>query len=153
LVAITGGCAFLMPWAAVVIGAIAGVIVIVAVDVVEWFEIDDPVGAFAVHGCCGSFGIIAIGFLGEPKLTLNSKAGLLLGGGFDLLGVQLAGLAAIVTFTSAFAFLMFGGLKVFGLLRVNPEADRIGIDVYEHGVSVWPDVYPIDDFLDESEKM
>ncbi|MEE3715633.1 ammonium transporter [Tumidithrix elongata RA019] len=151
LVAITGGCAFLMPWAAVLIGAIAGVIVIVAVDVVEWFEIDDPVGAFAVHGCCGSFGIIAIGFLGDPRLTLNQKSGLLLGGGFDLLGVQLGGLVAIVAFTSAFAFLMFGTLKMLGLLRVNPEADRVGIDVYEHGASVWPDVYPIDDLQDDAE--
>jgi ammonium transporter, Amt family len=48
-------------------------------------------------------------------------------------------------------FLMFGTLNILGFLRVHPEADRIGIDVYEHGASVWPDVYPIDDMQDETE--
>jgi Amt family ammonium transporter len=68
-----------------------------------------------------------------------------LGGGFDLLGVQIGGVAAIIMFTVVFSFIMFGLLKAVGLLRVNEEADLIGIDVYEHGASAWPDVYPIDD--------
>jgi len=69
--------------------------------------------------------------------------------------VQIGGVAAIAMFTVAFSFLMFGTLKAVGLLRVNAEADRIGIDVYEHGASAWPDVYPIDDLQygdDEYEK-
>jgi Amt family ammonium transporter len=90
-------------------------------------------------------GVIAVGLFGHPALTMNKKAGLFLGGGFDLLGVQLGGEAAIIIFVVAFSFVMFGTLNAFGLLRVNPEADRIGIDVYEHGASAWPDVYPIDD--------
>lgn len=153
LVAVTAGCAYIMPWAAALIGLVAGVLVLVVVDIIEWFEIDDPVGAFAVHGSCGMMGTIAVGLLGHPALTINKKAGLFLGGGFDLLGVQLGGVAAIALFTVAFSFLMFGPLKAFGLLRVNQEADRIGIDVYEHGASAWPDVYPIDDlqFDDEEE--
>jgi len=145
LVAITAGCAYVMPWAAALIGAVAGVLVLIVVDIIEWFEIDDPVGAFAVHGACGILGVIAVGLFGHPALTINKKAGLFLGGGFDLLGVQLGGEAAIVIFVVIFSFLMFGSLKAVGLLRVNAEADRIGIDVYEHGASVWPDVYPIDD--------
>jgi len=145
LVAITAGCAYVMPWAAALIGAVAGVLVLIVVDIIEWFEIDDPVGAFAVHGACGMLGVIAVGLFGHPALTINKKAGLFLGGGFDLLGVQLGGEAAIVIFVVIFSFLMFGSLKAVGLLRVNAEADRIGIDVYEHGASVWPDVYPIDD--------
>jgi Amt family ammonium transporter len=152
LVAITAGCAYVMPWAAALIGAVAGVLVLLVVDIIEWFEIDDPVGAFAVHGACGMLGIIAVGLFGHPELTINKKAGLFLGGGFDLLGVQLAGEAAIIIFVVAFSFLMFGTLKALGLLRVNAEADRIGIDVYEHGASAWPDVYPIDDLqFDEDE--
>ena len=145
LVAITAGCAYVMPWAAALIGAVAGVLVLIVVDIIEWFEIDDPVGAFAVHGSCGMMGTIAVGLFGHPALTINKKAGLFLGGGVDLLGVQLGGVAAIVIFTVIFSFIMFGTLKALGLLRVNEEADRIGIDVYEHGASAWPDVYPIDD--------
>lgn len=153
LVAVTAGCAYIMPWAAALIGLVAGVLVLVVVDIIEWFEIDDPVGAFAVHGSCGMMGTIAVGLLGHPALTINKKAGLFLGGGFDLLGVQLGGIAAIALFTVVFSFLMFVPLKAVGLLRVSEEADRIGIDVYEHGASAWPDVYPIDDlqFDDEEE--
>jgi len=102
------------------------------------------VGAFAVHGSCGMMGTIAVGFFAHPSLSINQKAGLFLGGGFDLLGVQLGGVAAISIFTVVFSFLMFGSLKALGMLRVNEEADHIGIDVYEHGASAWPDVYPID---------
>jgi Amt family ammonium transporter len=145
LVGVTAGCAYIMPWAAALIGLVAGVLVLVVVDIIEWFEIDDPVGAFAVHGSCGMMGAIAVGLFGHPALTMNKKAGLLLGGGFDLLGVQIGGVAAIIMFTVVFSFIMFGLLKAVGLLRVNEEADLIGIDVYEHGASAWPDVYPIDD--------
>jgi ammonium transporter, Amt family len=145
LVAVTAGCAYVMPWAAALIGAVAGVLVLIVVDIIEWFEIDDPVGAFAVHGACGMLGIIAVGLFGHPALTINKKAGLFLGGGFDLLGVQLGGEVAIIIFVVIFSFLMFGTLNAVGLLRVDEEADRIGIDVYEHGASAWPDVYPIDD--------
>ncbi|MBD2178344.1 ammonium transporter [Pseudanabaena sp. FACHB-1998] len=152
LVGITAGCAYVMPWAAALIGLVAGVLVLVVVDVIEWFEIDDPVGAFAVHGACGMLGIIAVGLFGHPALTINQKAGLFLGGGFDLLGVQIGGEAAIVMFVVVFSFLMFGTINALGLLRVNPEADRIGIDVYEHGASAWPDVYPIDDLQYDEEE-
>ncbi len=152
LVGVTAGCAYVMPWASALIGAVAGVLVLVVVDIIEWFEIDDPVGAFAVHGACGMLGIIAVGLFGHPALTTNKKAGLFLGGGFDLLGVQLGGEVAIIIFVVIFSFLMFGSIKALGMLRVNPEADRIGIDVYEHGASAWPDVYPIDDLQFEEEE-
>lgn len=147
LVSITAGCAYVMPWAAAMIGLVAGILVLVVVDIIEWFEIDDPVGAFAVHGSCGMMGTIAVGLFGHPALTINKKAGLFLGGGLDVLSVQLVGVLAIATFSVIFSFLMFGSLKAFGMLRVNPEADMIGIDAYEHGASAWPDVYPIDDLL------
>jgi ammonium transporter, Amt family len=75
-----------------------------------------------------------------------------LGGGFDLLQVQVLGVLAIIVFTVISAFAMFVVLNLLGRLRVHPDADKIGIDVYEHGASAWPDVYPIDrlgtDYLD-----
>ena len=65
LVAITAPCAFVQPWAAVVIGIIAGVLVVVAVRFIERSGIDDPVGAIAVHGVCGTFGVLAVGIFAD----------------------------------------------------------------------------------------
>lgn len=148
LVAITPACAFVAPWAAVLIGLTAGILVIVVVDIIEAAKIDDPVGAFGVHGSCGMMGTLAIGFLGQPQLTLTKKAGLFLGGGIDLLAVQLTGLLSVVVFTGAVAFVMFGLLKAMGRFRVHPKAEKIGIDLYEHGASLWPDILPIHKKLD-----
>jgi Amt family ammonium transporter len=149
LVGITAGCAFVAPWAAVVIGLTGGILVVLGIDIIEACKIDDPVGAFAVHGINGMMGTLAVGFLGQSELTLNKKAGLFLGGGFDLLGVQILGVVATSVFTIAFAFLMFTGLNAIGRLRVNLEADKVGIDNYEHGATVWPDVYAVEEFLEE----
>jgi Amt family ammonium transporter len=151
LVGITAGCAYVLPWAALLIGLTGGLLVVWGIDLIEAVQIDDPVSAFAVHGINGMMGTIAVGLFGQPELTMNKKAGLFLSGGFDLLGVQLLGLVAISVFTIAFAFLMFGGLKAIGRLRVDPKADVIGIDAYEHGASVWPDIYEVDQ-LEESAK-
>jgi ammonium transporter, Amt family len=147
LVSVTAGCAFIDPWAAVIVGAIAGVLVLVVVDWVESVRIDDPVGAFGVHGACGTLGTLAVGIFAKPELSLNKQGGLLLTGDFRLLGVQILGILAIASFTTFFAFLMFGILNSVKLLRVDPQGDIVGIDVYEHGASAWPDVYPIDDLL------
>lgn len=152
LVSITAPCAYIAPWTAVLIGLTGGILMLLGVDLIESLHIDDPVGAFSVHAINGMLGILCVGFFGQSQLTLNKKAGLFLGGGFDLLGVQLLGVVSIVVFTVAFAFLMYGGLKAMGYLRVHPEADRIGIDVYEHGATVWPDVYQVEQFIEEENK-
>ncbi|QSJ14051.1 ammonium transporter [Nostoc sp. UHCC 0702] len=149
LVAITAPCAYVAPWAAVLIGLTGGILLVLGVDLIESVHIDDPVGAFSVHGINGMMGTLSIGFLGQKELTLNKKAGLFLGGGFDLLSVQILGVISIAVFTVAFAFLMYGGLKAIKRLRVNPEADRIGIDAYEHGATVWPDVYTVEQLVEE----
>lgn len=140
LVGITAGCAFVAPWASVVIGAIAGVLVILAVDAFEKLKIDDPVGAFAVHGVCGIFGTLAIGFLGQPELGAN---GLLLGGGMEQLGIQALGVVAVVLWMGVTSTVMFLALKALGVLRIPAKAEASGIDAYEHGASVWPDILPI----------
>lgn len=147
LVAITAGCAFVSPGAAVVIGLVAGVLVVVAAEFVERIRIDDAVGAFAVHGACGIFGTLAIGLFGEASLTIvgpmAGKGGLLTGGGLELLGVQALGSLSTIVYVGITTVIMFGLLKAINRLRVHAKADAVGIDVYEHGASVWPDVLPV----------
>ncbi|MCB9452120.1 MAG: ammonium transporter [Anaerolineaceae bacterium] len=151
LVAITAGCAFVAPWAAIVIGLVAGVLVVLVVDLLEKLKIDDPVGAFAVHGACGIFGTLAIGLFGQAELTLTGQAGLLVGGGFDLFIAQFIGSAATVIFVGLSAVVMFTALKAVKRLRVHPEADAVGIDVYEHAASLWPDILPVGEGAPTSE--
>lgn len=145
LVAITAGCAFVTPWASIVIGLAAGVLVVLTMDLLEKLKVDDPVGAFAVHGACGIFGTLAIGLFGQAELTLTGQAGLLMGGGLDLLIVQLIGSAATVAFVGISVVVMFTALKAVKRLRVHPEADVVGIDIFEHGTTVWPDILPVGD--------
>lgn len=146
LVAITAGCAFVMPWAAVVIGAVAGIIVVYCVELIENLKIDDPVGAFSVHGACGIWGTVAIGLFGQAGLTWGyfaDKGGLLTGGGFEMLITQVIGSLATIVATAIMAYVMFAALNMFKLLRVHPAGDALGIDAFEHGTSVWPDVLPM----------
>lgn len=145
LVAVTAGCAFVLPWASLVIGAVAGILVVYAVEFIESIKIDDPVGAFSVHGVCGIWGTIAIGIFGQAGLTFGDYAtgGLISGGGFGLLITQAIGSVSVVAATAVMAFVMFGALKAVNLLRVHTAGDKMGIDAFEHGVSLWPDVLPM----------
>lgn len=142
LVGITAGCAFVGPVFAVVIGLAAGVIVVLAMDVIESLKIDDAVGAFAVHGVCGVFGTLAIGLFGAPEL-MGGNAGLFTGGGATVLVNQAIGVVGVALWVGVTSTLMFLGLKAVGRLRVNKKADEIGIDIYEHGTTVWPDILPV----------
>ena len=140
LVGITAGCASVTPLGALVIGALSGIVVVVSVSVVESMKIDDAVGAFSVHGACGAFGTLMIGIVGSSALGAPS---LLDGGTFDTLGAQIIGVAVVAIWTAVASFVMFGALKAADILHVDPEADRIGIDAYEHHASVWPNVLPL----------
>ncbi|MFW5748551.1 MAG: ammonium transporter [Chloroflexota bacterium] len=142
LVAITAGCAFMAPGSALLTGAVGGIVLILAIDAVEAAKIDDAVGAFAVHGAAGMWGSLAIGLFGLEALT-GSSAGLLVGGGVDLLGVQALGVVAVTAFAGITGFMMFKAIALIGLLRMPEAADEMGIDAYEHGASVWPDVLPM----------
>jgi len=90
LVAITAGCAFVDPWAAIAIGAIGGVIVVFGVALLDKIRVDDPVGAVSVHGMNGIWGTLAVGLFGKGSLGLTND-GLFYGGGFSQLGVQALG--------------------------------------------------------------
>jgi ammonium transporter, Amt family len=149
LVAITGGCAFVGPWAAIIIGTVGGIVLLLWSDMLEKVKVDDAVGASAVHWACGMWGIVAIGLFAEPTLTpfaANVKSGfgglLIPGGNAEILVTQVIGSAATIVWCAVTSVIMFAGLKAIKRLRVNPKAEMDGnfIDNYEHGESIWPDI-------------
>ena len=144
LVAITAACAFVAPWAAIVIGFVAGVIVVLGSLLVERVGIDDPVGALAAHGMAGVWGTLSLGFLTVPSLSeslATGGAGLFYGGGLNQLGVQLLGLAAVGAFTFTASFLVLWLMKVTVGIRTEPEVEAMGLDVSEHGMWGYPEFY------------
>lgn len=143
LVGITAGCAFVTPIAAMIIGVTAGVVVYASVQAVEAAEIDDAVGAFAVHGACGILGSLAIGFWGVPGLLGAETGGLFIDGSFGLLGAQLFGVSVVAAFAVVTGVAMFVPLKALGLLRVSTDADTVGIDAYEHDANLYGDILPV----------
>src|SRR5215207_3045286 len=107
LVAVTAASGFVAPWAAVVIGLVAGAIAVVGVLFVERIRIDDPIGAVAVHGCAGVWGTLATGIFAVPALAENlatGTGGLWYTGSFDQLGTQALGLLAVGGFTFTLSF-------------------------------------------------
>ena len=144
LVGITGGCAYVSIEASLLIGAIAGVLVVFAVIFFDKRRIDDPVGATSVHLGCGIFGTLCVGvFAQEGVTTLSTTNGLLYGGGFRLLGVQLLGTLAIGAFTFVSSGLVWLALKKTLGIRVSREEEIQGLDIGEHGIIAYPDFAPV----------
>ena len=137
LVAITAACAFVDPWAALVIGFIAGIIMYSVLIFVDSIGVDDPLGAIAAHGMGGVWGTLSTGLFATPALveaTGVGKAGLFYGGGFAQLGVQALGIAASGGFVFLVSYGVFAALKATIGLRVKPEQELDGLDISEHGV-------------------
>ena len=144
LVAITAACAFVAPWAAIVIGFVSGIIVVLGSLLVERVGIDDPVGAMAAHGMSGVWGTLALGFFAVPKLAENlqtGQGGLFYGGGLHQLGTQATGLVAVGAFTFTLSFLILLLFKVTFGIRTEPEVESLGLDVSEHGMWGYPEFY------------
>jgi len=144
LVAITAACAFVAPWAAIVIGLGAGVVVVLGVLLVERLGIDDPIGAVAAHGMAGVWGTLALGFLAVPALAERLETGtggLLYTGSPRQLGVQVLGLAAVGAFTFGASFGVLWLMKVTVGIRAEPEVESAGLDVSEHGMWGYPEFY------------
>jgi ammonium transporter, Amt family len=144
LVAITAACAFVAPWAAIVIGFGAGVVVVLGVLLVERAGIDDPIGAVAAHGMAGVWGTLALGFLAVPSLSeklATGTGGLFYTGSFHQLGVQALGLAAVGVFTFSASFLVLWLMKVTVGIRAEPDVETAGLDVSEHGMWGYPEFY------------
>ena len=150
LVAITGGCAYFTIEASILIGALAGVLVVFAVMFFDKLKIDDPVGATSVHLGCGVFGTICVGlFAKEGVTTLSTRNGLFYGGGFSLLGTQLIGVVAVGAFVFITTGLVWFVLKKTVGIRVSREEEIQGLDIGEHGNVTYPDFVPVtEEFAD-----
>jgi ammonium transporter, Amt family len=139
LVGITCPCFTVTFAGAVAIGLVAGLIVYLSVLFFDRIRIDDPVGAISVHGVCGAWGTLAAGLFGAEKVLGIEEAntGLFYGGGVSQLGVQALGVAACFGWVMATCLLLFGALKVTGLLRVSREHEIEGLDRTEHAASAY----------------
>jgi len=131
LVAITAGCDVVSPGGAVIIGILAGTLLVFGVEFIDKvLKVDDPVGAISVHGLNGALGTIMVGFL-------DTGNGLLYGGGAAQLGVQLIGVLAVAAWAMGLGFLVFFLLKKTIGVRVSRRIEEEGLDVYEHGESAY----------------
>jgi len=146
LVAVTAPCAWIEAWAAVVIGAVAGVLVVVSVYFWENIGVDDPVGAVSVHAVNGVWGLISVGLFADGMYGLGTTSaplikGLFYGGGYGQLIAQLIGAAVCVSWAFVLGFIGFKLMdKVFGI-RVSPQEELKGLDIHEHGTPAYPNFY------------
>ena len=148
LVAITCPCYWVTPTGSILLGTVAGVVVIAGVELLEWLRIDDPIGAVPVHGLCGIWGTLSLGLFAAGKYGAtgpmgadNSAAlkGLFYGGGLTVLKAQFIGSAIITLSTFAVSMVLMYAVHLMGLLRVEPEGEEYGLDLYEHGISAYPE--------------
>ena len=128
LVGITAGCFNVLPGSAILIGFIAGIIVVLSVVFIDQvLKIDDPVGAVSVHGVCGAWGTLAAGLFNADGVTLK------------IIGVQLLGIGAAFLWVFPTAFILFKVIKATVGLRVSADEEIEGLDIGEHGVEAYPD--------------
>ncbi len=127
LVAITSPCATVSPLSAVIIGAIAGIIVVFSVIFFDRIRVDDPVGAISVHGVNGAWGTLAAGIFNMGGTSVK------------IIGVQLLGIVSCFVWTFVTAFVMFKLIDMSIGLRVSPEEEAEGLDFSEHGGNAYPD--------------
>lgn len=134
LVAITAGCDTVTPGGAIMIGFMAGILVVFAVEFFEKIlKIDDPVGAVSVHGINGAFGTIMVGFFAKD----NGVSGLFYGGGTSVLVTQLVGVIAVAAWSFGCGLILFYALKYTLGLRVTKKEEENGLDYYEHGETAY----------------
>jgi ammonium transporter, Amt family len=148
LVAITCPCYWVSPTGSVLLGAVAGVVVILGIDLLEWLRIDDPIGAVPVHGICGIWGTLSLGLFACGKygatgpLSPDNSAplkGLFYGGGVTVLKAQIIGSACVTLATFAVAMVVMLAVNATGTLRLPREAELYGMDLHEHGISAYPE--------------
>jgi ammonium transporter, Amt family len=140
LVAITAPCAFVSIQSSLIIGLIAGVLVVLAVLFFDKVKIDDPVGATSVHLVCGVFGTICVGLFAQDHFTPNTTGnGLFFGGGAGLLMKQSVGVVGVGAFVFALSLVIWKMIDAIVGVRVSAEEEIEGLDIGEHGSVAYPD--------------
>ena len=146
LVAITAPCYWVSPLGAIAIGAIAGVLVPLGIDLLEKLKIDDPIGAVPVHGFVGIWGTLAVGLFASGDFgipgpdgadTTTRVEGLLYGGGTDQILAQAIGSLTVVVAVSIAAAALMYGVKATKTLRVEEAGELEGLDLFEHGTPAY----------------
>ncbi len=133
LVAVTAPCAYIEPWAAIVIGSVGGVLVVFGVVFLDKLKIDDPVGAVPVHGFNGIWGTLSVGLFGRKSLGLVYD-GLFYSGQAAQIGIQLLGVLTVVFFVIVSMGIIFKLIDVTVGLRVGRDEELRGLDIGEHGL-------------------
>jgi Amt family ammonium transporter len=140
LVGVTASCAFISMGSSLVIGSVAGALVVFGVLLLDKLKLDDPVGALAVHGMGGIFGTIAVGLFAQDKFAPGTTGnGLFFGGGFNLLLSQLTGVVTVGAFVFGVSLIAWLAIKATMGVRVTEEEELEGLDVGEHGNRAYPD--------------
>src|SRR5713226_7202292 len=148
LVAITCPCYWVSPVGSLMLGGVAGILVVVGVEFLEWLRIDDPIGAVPVHGFCGIWGTLSLGLFACGKYGATGPispdnsaplAGLFYGGGLQVLKAQLIGSACITLATFGVAMVVMLVVNAIGMLRLPAEMEAYGMDLHEHGISAYPE--------------
>ena len=140
LVAITASCAFVSISSSLIIGLIAGFLVVVSVLFFDKVKIDDPVGATSVHLVCGVFGTLCVGLFAQAEFTPNTTGnGLFFGGGAGLLMSQLAGVVGVGAFVFVISLIFWKIIAATIGVRVSAEEEIEGLDIGEHGNIAYPD--------------
>jgi len=150
LVAITCPCYWVSPFGSVMIGAIAGIIVILGADLLEYLRIDDPIGAVPVHMMNGIWGTLSLGLfasgeysaIGSDRLSPDMSSmltGLFYGGGYKVLIAQFVGSFIMTGATVIVAYVVMKAVDAIGLLRISTEGELDGMDLHEHGISAYPE--------------
>jgi Amt family ammonium transporter len=143
LVAITAPSGYVAPWAGVVIGFIAGIIVPLGVYAIDK-RLDDPVGALTAHGLCGIWGTLSCGIFTLPTLAAFNAVGdpgLIYTGSFSQLGVQALGVVTVFAFVFAASYGTFFAIKKTYGLRVSLDEEEAGLDITEHGMYGYPEQF------------
>jgi Amt family ammonium transporter len=137
LVGITASCAYVPTWAAVVIGVVSGFIVMYGIKFNDWvLKVDDPVGAVAVHGYNGLWGLLTVGIFADG--TYGGVSGLIVGNTSQIIA-QLIDMVVVVVWAFGTGYILFYIIKKIVGLRVSPEEELTGLDLGEHGYSAYPE--------------
>ena len=140
LVSVTAGCGNLTMSGAWLAGLVGGGIVVYSVSALDSLRIDDPVGAFSVHGVCGIWGTVVVGLWGYDVQGTGAGIGLFTGGGIGQLWIQIVGCIAYAVWTVVTCYVTWKVIgAAFGGIRVTEEQEKLGLDITEHGIEAYPD--------------